>query len=88
MPAVSKITYFFVGVLKAKGEKSVIRIRNPVVRIRGSGPASKRHGFEIMLITLHPAVSSVYFMKASCSPVVDELVRVFDDAIPLVKVKH
>jgi hypothetical protein len=39
-----------------------------------------------MLITLHPAVSFVYFMNTSCSAAVDELVRVFDDAIPLVKV--
>jgi hypothetical protein len=34
----------FVGILKAREEKSRIRIRNPLVRIHGSGSVSKRHG--------------------------------------------
>ncbi len=34
----SKKNLFFVGILKATKEKSRIRIRNPVVRLRGSGP--------------------------------------------------
>jgi hypothetical protein len=34
---------FFVGILKATKEKSRIRIRNPVVRVGGSGSVP-RHG--------------------------------------------
>jgi hypothetical protein len=44
VPTVSNKQKIFVGILKATEEKSRIQIRNPVVRIRGSGSVSKRLG--------------------------------------------
>jgi hypothetical protein len=46
---ITKKTYFL---LKAVEEKSKIRIRYPVVRIRRSGSVSKRHGSGTLALTL------------------------------------